>query len=414
MVRGMNGKKDVAARREATQLLYEHEVKELFEGKNPATGAESSTDPLAAGALDENAPLLAALQWAYENCGVDPVNTLPDIRSMMNYIPIAVNALGYGSLPIGMVKKRQVRHILDQCARIKFRIDPRSGKKINVSWSNDKFNKYRSYLMILFGELIEIEAMDMNPCLNLKKRKTVKKIRETPTQEQLQIIDKFLHDYYYTFWRFMHLFFHSGARVSEFMQLKVKDIRLDPNVQKFKRLIKKERTYVEKLTTIKDIARDLWAEQIEGAKPEDYVFSRGLVPGADPIRDDQINKRWLRLVKKRFGVTADFYSLKHLNSTQTKKRAGSAAAAEQNGHRTTDMVDTRYDVDREVNMHETLKGINNPLVGSNAHGLRAGSNCTTITLNGPLLPPPPPRICCKPCLIGSLEPLQYFTRSVAA
>ena len=65
----------------------------------------------------------------------------------------------------------------------------------------------------------------------------------------------------------------------------------------------------------------LWKEMMHNAKPNDYLFARGLVAGDKPIQPYQITNRWLRLVKrsddikdqngKLLKVTADFYSLKH-------------------------------------------------------------------------------------------------------
>jgi len=57
-----------------------------------------------------------------------------------------------------MVRRKHIKLILNDCGT-----------------TPHKFNKYRSYLMILFNELIELEATDQDPASGLKKQKTVKK-----------------------------------------------------------------------------------------------------------------------------------------------------------------------------------------------------------------------------------------------
>jgi len=94
---------------------------------------------------------------------------------------------------------------------------------------------------------------------------------------------------------------------------------------------------------------------------EDYVFSRDLKPGPAVIRPDQINKRWYRHVKDKLKIQADFYSLKHLNTTEIVSALDEAAAARLNEHTSTAMVIKIYDVNREKRQHEQIRKINNPL-----------------------------------------------------
>ena len=73
--------------------------------------------------------------------------------------------------------------------------------------------------------------------------------------------------------------------------------------------------------------------------PEDYVFSKGLKPGSGQIRADQITRRWRRHVKGKvekggLGVTADFYSLKHLNLDETAAVLDSKDASAMASHNT--------------------------------------------------------------------------------
>jgi len=77
------------------------------------------------------------------------------------------------------------------------------------------------------------------------------------------------------------------------------------------------------------------------------------------IQPYQINKRWYRLVKKQLGITADFYSLKHLHTTEVVEMMGSFQAAMHNGHTSTDMVSQIYDVRRKSREQATIASLDN-------------------------------------------------------
>ena len=77
----------------------------------------------------------------------------------------------------------------------------------NDNLSAHRFNKYGSYLMILFKELLDSETIESNPICDLSKRKTIKKLRELLSDKERERIDKYLKLNFYTFWRFMIIFF---------------------------------------------------------------------------------------------------------------------------------------------------------------------------------------------------------------
>ena len=360
IIKGMNECKTVLGRQQLVERAIREEMALLQGGYNIVT--EAWTTPAAGekGELEEHTPLSLALQIAFKRLTCD-ANTIPDVRSMLNWVPIAVEHLGYQFVPVSEVRKKHVRRILDQCATIKSRVDPVTKKTITVTWSNDKFNKYRSYLMMLFSEIVEAEAMDANPCKDIRKKKVIKKKRLTLTKHQRVDVDKHLHQVDPDFHRFLHIFFHSGARETEIMAVQGKHVDLAS--QKFLRLIKKDSDHRWEPTTIKDIALSLWKEALEGCGPEDFVFSVGFQPGPRRIREDQIGRRWRKKVKLPLKIEADFYSLKHSNTTETSRIAGHEAAARQNGQKGTAMVRSIYDVDRTDREHEQLKKVYNPFAG---------------------------------------------------
>ena len=67
-------------------------------------------------------------------------------------------------------------------------------------------------------------------------------------------------------------------------------------------------------------------------KKGSYRGMNGMEFGAPkPIPLDQIGRSWKHYAKKPLGITADFYSLKHLNTDATVDALGMEDSAAQNG-----------------------------------------------------------------------------------
>jgi len=209
-----------------------------------------------------------------------------------------------------------------------------------------------------------------NPVEKIGKEKEIKKIRDVLTPEQRTLVNDYLHKKYYEYWRFLQIFFHSGGRITE--MLRVELAHVDLANQRFKALILKGTSYEEVWKVIKNIALPYWKEAVEEAtllkangQPV-YLFSKNQKPGLVMINEAQIGRRWRERVKFKAAlgnVTADFYALKHLNTTETRSIAGAAAAAAQNSHKSEAMVRSIYDVkrdERQADEMNRLKEVNNP------------------------------------------------------
>jgi integrase len=141
--------------------------------------------------------------------------------------------------------------------------------------------------------------------------------------------------------------------------LRVNKSDVDLINQRYKVTIYKGREYREVWKTIKDIALPYWQSIMKECNDKDYVFTKGLKPGQSQIQPYQIGKRWYRLVKKKLGINADFYSLKHLHTTEVVDLLDEAAAAKHNEHRSTAMVVGIYDVKKTERDHNKVKSLNN-------------------------------------------------------
>lgn len=361
MLKGMNDYADLKQRQASTRQLLE-ELRAALEddGYNPIreTAAVPQTDYLIA----PSTPLHMALQAAKERLNLAK-STLDDIQVTLRGFHAAAVRLGFHRMSISNVERRHVIAILDQC------------EEINEHWSPARFNKYKANLSIVWKELREVEAVQVNIIRDISPKKgTVKKMRQTLTKEERRAINAFLYTHYHRFWIFLQCFFHGGARETEMMRLKGKHV--DIKHQQIKFLVLKGREYVEKIRPIKDIAVPFWQIALEECGPEDFVFSKGLMPGAVKISPRQITQRWRKHVKGKkesrgegknrstlpklgFEVTADFYSLKHTNLDEVAEQLGLAAAARQAGHSNTRMVEEHYAVGEKARQAERLRKVRN-------------------------------------------------------
>ena len=99
--------------------------------------------------LDDTQELLfvAGLKYALANVAVAP-RTKQDLEYTVKLTGKAISKLNLGHIPIAQVSRKHIKNILKQ-----------------ISSTSDRFNKYRSYLMILFSELCEDEIVDVNPLI---------------------------------------------------------------------------------------------------------------------------------------------------------------------------------------------------------------------------------------------------------
>jgi hypothetical protein len=61
-----------------------------------------------------------------------------------------------------------------------------------------------------------------NPIKDIRKKKTIKKIRETMEDSELKKVFKILKTDHYTFYRYGMIFFHSSARTAELFRVQKK------------------------------------------------------------------------------------------------------------------------------------------------------------------------------------------------
>lgn len=348
VVKGMNGTKELWERRQLTQVLLNEELILLrTEGFNPNTRKFMNIWPEPEREIDPSTLFIPALRSAAEKLSVTN-RVRVGIKSVIKGIEKAAKQLYVSELSISRISRRNIRMVLEQCAL--------NSKK----WSNSRYNTYRGYLMMLFKELVELEAVPANPIWDIGKKPVVSRIRPVLSVKERQLIDEHLVVAFPAFRNFVHLFFHSGGRKTELLQLKPSMIDLDR--QRYKCVIRKGRQHKEVERTIKTIAIPFWKFFLNDCPSDHFIFGELFKPGKSPMGQDMPTRYWKRYVKEPLSITADFYSLKHLHTSEIVDALDEKAAAHMNAHTSTAMVVNIYDVKQKDRQHNRLKDVSNGFV----------------------------------------------------
>lgn len=346
VIKGMNDAPTLEERQKLVKA-FDLELSELkVLGYNPII--DRHITPISAAHLIlPQTPLIHALRSAFLKANFTG-RTYTDIKSVLKYVEKAALLAGLDFVEINEVRPSHILLLLEQCSKIKDR------------WSANTYNVYLKYLSILFGHLLQHQAVEMNPIRDLKKKKTIKNIRKILTKNECKKIDDFTKAFDINLWRFIHIFFHSGSRTTEL--LRVQGEHVDLKNQKVRYLVQKGQQYQWVERTIKNIALLLWKQILKDCGPNDYVFSKGLVPGSKPIRAEQITRRWRTHIKKKLGIECDFYSLKHLNTDQTATILDLKTASMHNSHHSIKTT-LAYAVNEKERTHQKLKKVKNKFGG---------------------------------------------------
>ncbi|MEI9911741.1 MAG: hypothetical protein WDO71_20090 [Bacteroidota bacterium] len=180
MVKGMNQFKILPERQKATKNALSSEMDKLLkDGYNPLIKSQIASDEKAI--INPQTPIMEALFSVYEKVEVS-ARTKKDLKFMLSTVGSAIKSLGLIKYPISQVSRKTIKMILEAASN-----------------SPDRFNKNRSYLMILFSEICELELVETNPVRDIKKKKVVKHIRQVLTDEERNLVNEHLKNNYPSF-----------------------------------------------------------------------------------------------------------------------------------------------------------------------------------------------------------------------
>lgn len=307
------------------------------------------------------------------------------LYSKLNFVEAL--EIAYPKLSVSEGVKKELRRIIAKIKksaaeqRIEFQIcEIHSGHVRDLldylNLTPNEYNKYLTHLSIVLSDLVEKRIAFHNPIRDIKKKKTIKKLRETLEISELQQIFEYLKENYYEFYRYGIIFFHSGARSAELFRVQKSNVNLIK--QEYKIIIRKGSYYKEVVKVILSNVSIYWNELIEKCSNEnDFLFSKRLEPGNVEIQSYQITKRWKRLVKDKMcfvdnklikisdaeknnlkyeRIAADFYSLKHLFLDELDKLTTLSISKAMANH-TTNVTEKNYLFGRESRKNEVLKNI---------------------------------------------------------
>lgn len=344
IIKGMNKFNNAIQRQDAVNILLEDEMELLNSGFNPITSETIAPPQKSEFEIMSTTPFIVALKLAKKKIECSE-STERDIRTMLPHAEKAAKGLRIENTPINQVKRKHIRMVLDKMEE-------------NSKWkSAHRYNKHRSNFMMLFSELTELEATEFNPVRDIRKKKITIRLRTILEPEERIKINDHLKINAPRLHNFAHIFFHSGARLTEIT--KVKGHNVDLKKQRFKVVIKKGKEYREVFKTIKDIALPYWQIAMTNCGPEDYIFGKSLTPGRVAVNRDWITAQWEKYVKKDLGITKDLYSLKHLNTDETTALVGIDDAAAHDDHTTPVITLRHYAVGEKERQHQRIKKINN-------------------------------------------------------
>lgn len=369
-IRGMNDIKDLKERRKVARALIKNEEQRLRDGYNPIL------DTIVPPNEFEIAPSTCfplALDRAFKLIKVSP--TQKKMTNALPHLKRAIQQLSYGTIPVSEIRQHHLEKVLMQVARNKEAVykqereqllqsgNPKGLKLPPEEWGAEAFNSYRAYLQILFKMLKKVGATEVKPVDDIEKRKGPKEDAEPLDADDWNKLEQ-LKATHYTFWRMIRIFYRSGARTTEMMELKLEHVEISR--RRFKLLIKKGRggwQWVWK-TIFKDVL-PLWEQLLAEAQPGDYLFAKNLQPGSENISARQLTIRWRKHVKKGLGLTKDWYDLKRDHTTKVIDIAmarideATKVASDINSHKSTAMNKKHYDLRAGDRLHDELARLGN-------------------------------------------------------
>nr|DAS14803.1 MAG TPA: Integrase [Caudoviricetes sp.] len=333
--RGMNRIKDLEQRQKMTRILINSELDLLSKGYNPITKQFEVNEDF----VTEKTPFLQALEIARKKIKVAE-STMTNIVDVIKLVTMAANKTGVSILEIGKVKKRDIRQILDVI--------------LEKGYSNDRYNKVKAVLGILYNYFVDLEIFEYNYCHFIKKLPHTPAPRVILRKDDKERFEE-LKTTNYNLWRFCKMFYYSGCRISEFRALKIKDINLKK--QEFKIFEKKGKRYHEVLKPININVYHLWKEILSEGNGDDlFLFGNDLSPAEESITKHALSHRYRRWVVKKLGIKVDLYALRHTYLNDITTIYGISKAKDIAGH-TNERTTRIYAVDYNENILNEQKKV---------------------------------------------------------
>lgn len=201
----------------------------------------------------------------------------------------------YAETPVKEIKRPEIRSILDS-------LQDKRG------FGNTRYNFIKGAVRALFGEMIELGYIEVNPLADMLGKKKEKPVRIIFTAEEKEKIRKAL--YGDPFYLIPMLVYYSAIRPVEQRRLLVEDINLADNIIFLEG--RKTKSSNARVALIPPPLKKIIEQHIEGADPKWYVFgNEDFSPSGKQMSEKRTSDYWVKKVKKGLKIDKDMYLLKH-------------------------------------------------------------------------------------------------------
>ena len=352
---GVNTLEDVDQRKEEIEDIKKKEIDALENrGWNPIFGHSKIPylDPENK-VLNKFTPLIPALKEALKLLQVIPDTIEKEYKPILNAIEAACKALGLDDTGVFDITLKNLYQIANEAATKTVK-----GEK-TTEFSGQKFNRIKKVLRRLYSELLLLEVVPANLPMSMPRKKEDAKKKKLPyTANEMELINMKLKEESPELWLYVRIFFHSGARSTEMLRVKRKDVDFDRQIITY--LVLKGKKYEYKDRPLLNIAVELWQKACQGATPDQYIFGEGLRPSDQPMTKNALKLRYSRFCKKH-KLPNTMYIFKHMHTTEMIKQIGITKTAGMNAE-SERMVREHYDLEHEKTKHKEMIGVDVPFV----------------------------------------------------
>lgn len=339
---GINYCKTLEEKQSLTKKLIFEEIRNLQNGFNPITKEYESVHV----AVQETTPFVSALKIASEKIKIAK-STKEGIIHTLKIIEKASIKTGHAGVSISEIRKRDVRLILDEV--------------LEMGYSNDRYNKIKTNLGILYNYLVDLEIFEHNYIHDIRKLPHTPKPKDIFRDNDIKKLNE-LKETNYKLWRFLMIFHCSQSRIIELRELKIENV--DYRNQTFTVFEKKGKQYHNVLKPINIHTAHLWREVLDEVKEGDiYLFNNNYEPGTKPCTKNSFQNKYDLWVKEKLGITKTPYALRHTYANHIANTYGISEAQKALGHtnqKTTEIyaVDYRHNLVKKQSLIEPVLKVN--------------------------------------------------------
>lgn len=259
----------------------------------------------------KNLSFAEALDFAYSKKIPDwAKKTGQDYSSVIKYLKQAAKAIDLYDKKISEFKLPHFRLILEEVKTIR-------------KLSAQGFNKFREYLSSLVTEMVSWEIVELNLVHHVKTKQAIKTFaHRPPTVDQKDLIIGKIKMNYPAYYRFLCVLYGCTLRPKEITRLKIKNLhrkehlfRIVPEKSEENSKVKYERDAI-----IPEWLMEILSElNLHNYDAEDYIFSKGFMPGKKRMHSNTPTLIWRKIVKEGLGLNVNQYSLKKLSGNDMIK-----------------------------------------------------------------------------------------------